>query len=61
MGSVEHGHLRETQPALNMKILGSSIIALVVLWLADNYWTNGRLADAALIMIRNVARSFGLH
>jgi hypothetical protein len=52
-------HFSETAP--NMKLLGSSAIAIVVLYFADKILANGKFADAAFTMIRNAARSLGLH
>jgi hypothetical protein len=44
-----------------MKLFGSSAIALAVLYFADKTWADGKFADAAFTMIRNAARSVGLH
>ena len=43
-----------------MRILGSTIIALVALWLVDMLLNQGHYADVALTVARAVARSMGL-
>jgi hypothetical protein len=43
-----------------MRLFGSAIIAVVVLFLVDLEVYNGRYSSAAFLMIRNVGRSLGV-
>jgi hypothetical protein len=44
-----------------MKLLGSIAIALPVLYWADKILADGKFTDAAFTLIKNAARSLGLH
>ena len=42
-----------------MRIFGSAAIALIALYLIDQELTNGRYTDAAIALVRQIARSIG--
>jgi len=43
-----------------MKLLGSTIVALAVLWLIDKELNHGHYTDAVLTLARGLARSIGI-
>jgi hypothetical protein len=43
-----------------MKVFGSAVIALIVLWLIDMEINHGRYADSALTVARGLMRSIGI-
>jgi hypothetical protein len=45
---------------INMKVFGSAVIALGVLWLIDVELNHGRYADVALTAARGLMRSIGI-
>jgi hypothetical protein len=45
---------------LDMRLFGSAVIAVIVLWLIDIELNHGHYAHVALTVARGVARSIGL-
>jgi hypothetical protein len=43
-----------------MKVFGSAVIALIVLWLIDMELNHGHYADVAMTIARGLARSVGI-
>jgi hypothetical protein len=44
-----------------MKFFGSAAVAVVVLCVIDELFNNGRFTGAAIVVLRNVLASIGLH
>jgi hypothetical protein len=44
-----------------MKFIGSAMVTVVILYIVDQEFNNGRLIQAAIIVSRNVAAAIGIH